>query len=126
MPATPARSAGVAGPMTTSAAAMPPPALPSPRLAAGGYLLHGPAVAVRVGEEDERPPGKLLDFAHLHAPRGQLVAGLADVGDHQLQALDRAGRRVHEPPAHGDRAGRAGGRELHEADLVAHCVVVVG
>src|SRR6266571_500938 len=42
-----------------------------PRLAlprARGDLLHGPAVAVRVGEEDERAPGELLDFAHLDAP----------------------------------------------------------
>jgi hypothetical protein len=38
---------------------------PSWSLLAGGQLLHGPAVAVRIAEEDERAPVELLDFADL-------------------------------------------------------------
>jgi hypothetical protein len=36
-------------------------------LLAGGQLLHGPAVAVRIAEEDERVPVELLDVADLDA-----------------------------------------------------------
>src|SRR4051794_30265129 len=32
----------------------------------GGDLLYGPAVAVRVGEEEERAPGEPLDVADVH------------------------------------------------------------
>jgi len=38
-------------------------------------LLHGPAVAVRIAEEDERAPGKILDVADLDPAPYQLVAG---------------------------------------------------
>ena len=38
---------------------------PGRRSAPLGQLLDGPAVAVRVGEEDERAPRELLDFADL-------------------------------------------------------------
>jgi hypothetical protein len=49
-----------------------------------------------------------------------------DVVDHQLEPLDRAGRRVDDAGSERDRAPRARGRELHEPDLVVHLVVVIG
>src|SRR5258707_3309573 len=63
---------------------------------AGRDLLNGPAVAVRVGEEDERAPRELLDLAHLDTTPDQIVAGGFDVGDDQLQARARDPVGVHQ------------------------------
>ena len=48
-------------------------------LRAGRQLLYGPAVAVRVAEEDERAPGELLDLTDLHAPLHELGTRGVDV-----------------------------------------------
>src|SRR5207244_8724084 len=89
-------------------------------------FLHGPAVAVGIAEEYEAAPGEVLDLAHLHAAAGELRARLLNVGDHQLQASVRAGRLRRDALADGDRAGRARRRQLHEPNLVADDVVMVG
>src|SRR5574341_1212691 len=91
-----------------------------------GDGLHGPAVAVRVLEEQELAPGEFLDVADLDSPPDQLRPRGVDVGDDQLQALHRAGPRLCDSSADGDRAGRPRRGELHEADLVVDPVVVVG
>ena len=89
-------------------------------------LLHGPAVAVGVGEEHEPAPREVRDLRDLDAPAGQVLARGLDVVDHHLQPLQRPGLHLGEPAAHRDRRLRARGSELHEADLVADRVVVVG
>src|SRR5215218_3217121 len=98
---------------------------PDTRLAADD-LLDGPAVAVRVGEEHEPAPGKVLDLADLDPAVGEVGVGGLDVVDHHLQAGDRAGRGVGDADPERDRAGRAGRGQLDEAELVADLVVVVG
>src|SRR5438552_3028090 len=54
---------------------------------ARGKLLHGPGVAVRIAEVDERAPGLHVHLTHVHAAPGELRPGFPDVGDHELQAL---------------------------------------
>src|SRR5215469_12581783 len=77
-------------------------------------LLDGPAVAVRIGEEDELPaiPGgvQYLHGSDLDAAFGQLRAGRLDVGDHQLQAGRRSqvSARRHQLGADHNRARRPG------------------
>ena len=88
--------------------------------------LDGPAVSVRVAEEDERAPRELLHLADLDPAGDELRMRSVNVGHHQLQALDRARRHVAEPRSDRDRAARPGRRQLDEADLVADLVVVVG
>src|SRR5204862_843187 len=95
-------------------------------LVAHGELLHRPAVAVGVAEEDERPPGEVLDLAHLDPARDELGARSVDVRHDQLQALHRPGRDAHDAVAEGDRARGPRGRHLHEAEVVRDPVVVVG
>jgi len=38
-------------------------------------VLHGPAIAVGVGEKYEPPPGEVLDVARIHATLDELGAG---------------------------------------------------
>src|SRR5207253_10075452 len=92
---------------------------------AGRKLLHGPAVAGRVAEEDERAPGELLNLTDRRPASGKLRARGLRVGDHQLESLDGARPHAAEPRAQGNRTVRAGGRELDEADLIADHVVMV-
>src|SRR4029450_2952804 len=103
---------------------------------AGWAFLDRPAVAVGVAEEHERVPwaagavdavGALvvLDLADLDARLGQLGTGGLDVGDDQLQALDRAGGHLDDPLADDDRAGRPGRGQLHDVHVVADPGVVV-
>src|SRR5207244_8851136 len=101
------------------------PMLPFRTVVAGMYLLHRPAVAIRVAKEDERAPGKLLDLAHLDAPPDQLRPGGVDVGHDQLEALGGARRRVDESFPQGNRAGRPRRCQLHEPDFIADRLVVV-
>src|SRR3712207_5105672 len=63
-------------------------------LLARGQLLHGPAVPVRIPEEDELAPGELLDLARLDPALYQLGARGLDVRHVQLEALHRAGLGV--------------------------------
>ena len=60
-------------------------------------------------------PGEALDLAHLDPALGELRPRGLYVRDHQLQALDRAGRHVREPGPQGDRGGRPGRGQLDEA-----------
>src|ERR671920_2126990 len=94
-------------------------------LPADGQLLYGPAVAVRIAEEDERAPVEVLHLAYLDPALDQLGTRGPDVRDDELQALDRARRRVDDPGSQGDRAGRSGRRQLDKANLIADPVVVV-
>src|SRR5918997_7200861 len=108
-------------------------------LIAGGYLLHGPAVAVRVGEEDEPDVVQVLplsgrarsrgadhlDLADLHPALDKPDTSRADVIDHQLQALERAGGHVHDALSYYDRATRPRRGQLHDAELLADLGVVV-
>jgi hypothetical protein len=48
------------------------------------YLLHGPAVPVRVAEEDERAPVELLDLADLDPTLNEFGARGLYVLDYQL------------------------------------------
>ena len=67
----------------------------------------------------------MADVAHLDAPADQLVPGGHDVVDHQVGAPVGAGDGVGDPPADGDRAGRAGRGHLDDPELVADVVVDV-
>ena len=62
------------------------------RLAARWYRLDRPAIAVRVFEEDEGAPRKLLDLADLDTPLDKLRTRGMDVRHNHLHALDRAWR----------------------------------
>jgi dihydrofolate reductase len=107
------------------------------RLAAGRDLLHGPAVAVRVAEEDEADVveriglrGEVLahhlDLADLHPSPSELGMGRPDVRDHELQALERARCHVRDDPlTDDDRAARSGRGELDDPVALAHRGVVV-
>src|SRR5215204_3911237 len=64
-------------------------------------------------------PSGPLGRAFLDGPAG------LDVGNRQLQALDRAGGRLDDPPADGDRAGRPGRGQLDHVQVVADPGVVV-
>jgi len=91
-----------------------------------GNPLHRPAVAVGVLEVDEPAPREVLDLADVQAPLGEVRTRGLDVGNDELHALHRARLGVRESLPDRDRAVRAGRRELHEANLVADRVVVVG
>ena len=71
------------------------------------------------------PPGEILDLASLDPVVDEVLAGRTGIGDDDLQALDGSGFGLDEALADGDRAGRAGRRQLDEARLVTHGVVVV-
>src|SRR5688572_832675 len=91
-----------------------------------GDLLYGPAVAVRIVEEDERAPVELLDLADLDPSFDELRMCRMDVRDHELKTL--GGARPHvatKAGPKGDRAGRPGRRELDEPDLIADPMVMV-
>src|SRR5918997_6018604 len=102
-------------------------------LIAGGYLLHGPAVAVRIAEEDKPDVVQVLpvsgrarsrradhlNLADLHPALDQPGTRCADVIDHQLQALERAWRHVYEVLPHHDRATRPRRGQLHDVVLLA-------
>src|SRR4051794_21852314 len=89
-------------------------------------FLHRPRVAVGVGEEREPAPGELLHRARLDAGLDELRARRLRVVHHDLQALERAGRRVGDPRPDRDRARGAGRGELHEAQVLGHLMIVVG
>ena len=97
------RSCDVAGAASRSARA--PPGGSRPRSAAGRKFLHGPGIAVRIAEEDERAPREILNLADRHAPSGEFAAGRLDVGHGQLHAVHGAWRRVHDAGTQRDRAG---------------------
>src|SRR5205085_1311365 len=61
----------------------------------------------------------------LDSARRQLGVGSVRVVDDELKSLHRARFAAAHPAADRDRARRSGRRELHEAHLVAHAVVVV-
>ena len=67
------------------------------RLIASWQLLHGPAVPVRVAEEDERTPVELLDLADLHPALGKLFTRGVYVRDDQLKALYGTRLRLRDP-----------------------------
>src|SRR5687768_3000111 len=99
----------------------------SKALAARRELLHGPAVAVRVREEDERAPVEVLDLADLDTAPGELGVRRFDVVDDQLQSLGGPGLRVAtESGADRDRGWRARWGQLDEPHLVADAMVLVG
>src|SRR4029453_8017460 len=93
-------------------------------------LLHGPGVAVGVVEEEVAGAGgafgaELLDVADGDAAAGQGLADGVDVGDDELDALDRAGVAEGQALADDDRAGRAGRGHLHDAHGLVGADVVV-
>src|ERR671924_1955189 len=77
-------------------------------------LLDGPAVAVRIGEEDEATPREVLDLTGLDAAAAQLATRRLDVLHHELEALLRTRLHVGQALPDGNRARRARGRQLHE------------
>ena len=66
-------------------------------LIASGNLLHGPAIAVRIAEEDERAPVELLHLADIRPSLGELRTRCVYVRDDQLHTLDRARLRLRVP-----------------------------
>ena len=72
-----------------------------------GELLHCPAVAVWVTEEDERSPWKHLHVGDVDPAPRELRSGRLDVVDHELKAADRAGSLVGQAGAERDRARRS-------------------
>src|SRR5918994_942452 len=89
-------------------------------------LLDCPAVPIRVLEEDELAPIELLDLGNVHSPLDELCARRVNVGDDHLEALQGTGLHCHDSSPHCNRACRSGRRELHEPEILAHLVVVVG
>ena len=80
-------------------------------MSGASVLLHGPGVAVGVVEEEVAGAGgafgaELLDVADGDAAAGQGLADGVDVGDDELDALDRAGVAEGQALADDDRAGR--------------------
>src|SRR5215471_14605230 len=96
------------------------------RLPPLGQLLERPGVAVGVAEGDERAPGLNVDVAGLHAMLEQVPPGGLDIRDDHLHALLRARRHLGDPRPHDHRARRPGRGELHEPQLVADLMVMVG
>src|ERR1700732_4638157 len=96
------------------------------RLLARRYLLNSPGVAVGIGEEHEPAPRELLDLAYVHSACEQVLAGAVGVLDDQLQPADRARLHLMDAARQRDRAGGTGRRQLDEAHLVAHLMVLVG
>src|SRR5215211_1420954 len=111
----------------------------TPFLAAGWYLLHTPAVAVRVAEEDA--PHVIQGFASagravctfiedqyladLHASFGKVGAGGEHIRDDQERAIYGAGLHFCGTRSQVDRASRSGWGQLDEADVFADPVVYV-
>src|SRR5438045_9780063 len=102
----------------------------------GGLLLDRPAVAVGVAEERKRVPRPAVtvlplaaldeaDGRDVDAGVGELRPGGVDVGDAQLQALERARVHLRQPLPDRDRTGRSRRRQLDDAELVADRVVDV-
>src|SRR5215831_1961797 len=96
------------------------------RLPPLGQLLERPGVAVGVAEGDERAPGLNVDVAGLHPMLEQVPPGGLDIRDDHLHALLRALRHLGDPRPHDHRARRPGRGELHEPQLVADLMVMVG
>src|SRR5215218_9088604 len=110
-----------------------------PLLGTGGYLLHAPAVSVRIAEEDtpdivevfsllSRSVSTLfeeLDITDIHAPLHQLGTCGAHVPDDQEYAIN--GAWLHSDGARSQmyRARRSGRGQLDEVDLIADPVVYV-
>src|SRR3954470_3975417 len=88
-------------------------------------LLHRPAVAVGVAEEDEPAPVEVLHIADLDTAPGQLLARRFRIVHAELEALDGPRPHLAQPGADRDRAGGARWRELHESDGIADHVIVV-
>jgi hypothetical protein len=105
-------------------------------LITGGYLLHAPAIAVRIAEEDESDVIEVVSFtawakrtrvehmelADLHPSLGELGLRSVYIRDDQVQALEGA-RHARDPLSQGDRAGGSGRSQLDEAHSLAHLVV---
>jgi hypothetical protein len=101
------------------------------------HLLDEPAVAVRVGEREERPVVSALGFqpwclplraevewlADPDAAADKLRVGGLDVVHDQVQALVRPGRDRRDPGADRDRARRPWRRELYDAERVVRLMV---
>src|SRR4051812_45611595 len=99
-----------------------------PRLASPDFL-HDPAIAVWVAEGEERAIVAVLgirprhlfarvemeDLASFYPALDERGARGLDVGDHQVQALDRARRRLGDPFPDADRARRARRCQLNDA-----------
>ena len=114
--------AGAAAALARRRRAGPPPApaarASAPRSAARRDLLHGPAVAVGVAEEEEAAPREVLDVAGLGAAGAELGPRRLDVVDDELQAVREPGSVSTTPGPDGDGARRPGRRELHEANVL--------
>jgi hypothetical protein len=65
------------------------------------------------------------DVADGDAAAGEFLVGGFDVGDGQIGGAGRAGRCAGEADADLYRAGRAGRRELHDAEVASRVVVDV-
>lgn len=102
-----------------------PPGFGSGFSGAGSNLLEGPAIAVGVAEEDERAPRHVLNVADLDSTLLQLRVHRLDIGHDHLQPFERSGRHRGQAGADGDRAGRAGRGELHEAEVGIHLMIVI-
>src|SRR5829696_4765193 len=94
------------------------------------HLLEDQRVAVGVGEPGVPDPAAagLVDLADVHPAPGELGAGLVDVGDDQVQALDAAGRHLgdlRQPGPDDDRTGRRGRGQLDDPDAVRRADVDV-
>src|SRR5215216_3753863 len=110
-----------------------------PVLGTGGYLLHAPAVSVRIAEEDapdiveafsllSRAVSALVEdlwLADLYASLDQLGAGGAHVPDDQEHAVYGAWFHIHRPLSQVDRTCGARRGQLNEADVVADLEVDV-
>src|SRR3954462_15676656 len=72
-----------------------------------GDVLHGPFVAVGVGEVDEVPPVLDVNIADVHAIVLELLVRGLDVTDNELQAWCRAGRGIVQALTDGNRAAGA-------------------
>src|SRR5262245_10559021 len=102
-------------------------------------LLHDPTVAVWIVEGEERaivaalgirprlPFARLEveDLADVRPAFDELGTRRLDVGDDQVQALDRARRCFGDSLPDADRAPRAPRRQLDDAELIAGTVVDV-
>src|SRR5579859_1692031 len=93
--------------------------------AARRQLLHRPVVAVGIAEIHERSPRQVLNVADLRAPLSQLRMRGVNIGDHHLQTTHGAWRGIRDAFAERNRAGRAGRRQLHEAQRLAHTLIMI-
>jgi hypothetical protein len=92
-------------------------------------VLEAPPVAVRVGEVDvQDAAADVLDLSGRHTPADEAGASRLDVGDNEVQPVDRAtSRRVRCRRAGGqqDRTRRAGWGQLNESDAGCWCDIHV-